>query len=835
MDYKKPRIYTSHPLAMLRSFSFLSILGLLCCAEVAANPEQIALDDGQARNVTRLNFDWSYRPGEVTDRDHQPVVEYDRWQTVQLPHDPSIYGPFTRQSSSAANGWRPQGCGIYQKVFNLPTGARGKLVLLEFEGIYRDAQVWINGQHLIRHLNGYLGFEVDLTPHIKFDEPNVLIVSYDNRQQNTSRWFTGEGIYRDVWLRIVDPLHIPLHGTYIVTPQITLHAANVVVETEIVNQHDQRTLCQLVTELCDPDDKVVASATAVAPIVSGQTHTFRQQLNVPGPRLWELDQPHLYTAVSKVYRNKELVDEYTTRFGIRLIEMTPDRGLLLNGKKIVAKGGNLHHDLGCMGAAALKAGYQRIIDELKAIGCNSMRLAHNPHAPVLLDVCDERGILVVNEAYDKWTSQFYGGEVSFESQWQQDITAFIRRDRNHPCVYIWSMGNEVLKQQKKHEEKFEPPEAAADFGAGLMKRMANFTRKLEPSRLVTCGLFPARAEFTCEWNHWEDYETYTSALPPEMAFEMDVVSWNYTENMFAQDHKDYPQFMFIASESSTNLDFGHRIPSWLELDFDYVIGHYYWSGYDYLGESIWPKKSWGRAFIDLSGWVTPIGRYYQSFYSEQPMVHIMVHETDPALLEAFNKLKNKRWDWYPMADHWNWPGREEAALTTFTNCDSVELLLNGQSLGVKQLSDGEHSRIDWEVDYVPGKLTAVARNGNEVVSRHELVTAGKAAAIGLTPHKPALKADGLDLVYIEAALVDHVGNLVPEYGREIAFSLSGPASNAGVANGHVISDEPWQAEQRMTLYGRVRLIVRSTRETGPVDIRASCDGLPDVILRIPSQ
>lgn len=785
----------------------------------------MAVTAQEPRSTIRLNFDWRYRPGEIGDDFKPGVAIDDRWQTVQLPHDASVHRPFSRTESDSAGGWLPRGAGVYRKTFELPESARGKRVLVEFEGVYRDANVWINGRHLTRQLNGYLGFEVDLTEAARFGAENVLVVAYDNRTRGTSRWYTGEGIYRDVWLRIVSPLHVPLHGTYVVTPSVTPDEAIVAINTDVTNQGDATAMCRLVTDIHDAQGRVVAAADAVAPLAAEKTYTFRQEIDVHQPQLWDLDRPRLYLAISKVYHGTQLVDVYKTRFGIRTIRMTPARGLMVNGKKVVAMGGNLHHDLGCLGSAALKAGYEKHIDELKAISCNSVRLAHNPHARVLLDVCDEKGVLVFNEAYDKWTSQYYGGEKSFESQWQTDIARFIRRDRNHPSVYIWSMGNEVLKQQGRYEQKFETPEAGADFGVGLMQRMATFTRQLDPSRKVTAALFPARAHFIKEWEHWNDYDTFTKTLPAEMAFAMDVVSWNYTENMFAQDHKTYPQFMFIASETGTNLDFGNRRPSWLEMDPSYVIGHYYWSAYDYLGESSWPKKSWGRSLIDLSGWVTPIGRYYQSFYSDNPMVHIMVRETDPEIVSHFEKIDNKRWDWYPMVDHWTWPGRDTAKLTTFTNCEDVQLILNGNSLGVKKLSDGENRRIDWEIPCRPGELKAIARVEGKVVAQHVLRTAQNPVRIRLTTRTETLSADGLDLAYVEAALVDANGNLVPEKGREIRFNVDGPGVNAGVASGNVISDEPWQADTRRTWNGRCRLIIRAGRTPGVIQVRAEADGL----------
>lgn len=776
------------------------------------------------RRISRLNADWLYRDG-LMESAHEKHLDDRAWQTVQLPHDAAVGRAFDFEKSNMDNGWLPFGAGAYRKHFSLPADAADKRILIEFEGVYRDAQVWINGHYLGRHLNGYIGFEHDLTEHAICGGQNVITVTYDNRKPGTSRWYTGEGIYRDVWLKIVDPLHVPLHGTYVTTPLIAQSTARVKIETEVVNLHLRRRICRLVTRIVTPSGAVAATAEALAPVEAGQRYTFRQEIDLAAPVRWDLDAPNLYTAVSTLQTDDKTVDRYTTRFGIREIHMTPQCGLLLNGRKIVAKGGNLHHDLGCLGSAALKRECERRIDQLKAIGCNSFRLSHNPHAPALLDACDEKGVLIFDELYDKWSSQFYGGEASFESQWEADLTAFIRRDRNHPCVYIWSMGNEVTNQQGAFDPAFETRHAAADYGVKRVQRMAALTRQLDPSRKVTVGLFPARESFTKEWEHWDDYETFKNAEPAEMAFHVDVVSWNYTENMFAHDHAKYPQFMFIASESACSIRYGGRLPSWAEIDTNYVIGHYYWAAYDYLGESAKPTKVWGRSLIDAAGWVTPLGRYYHSCYSEVPMVHIMVDESDSEQLERFEKSGTDRWVWHPMADHWHWGDRKEATLMTFTNAEEVELLLNGKSLGRQKLAKCRGRIMKWEIPYEPGTLQAIARNGRTRVAQHTLTTPSAPVALKLTPHKPKLAADGLDVVCVEATIVDAGGRLVPLSRRPVMFKIKGPGAIAGVASGDIVSNERWQGDVRSTWNGRCIMMLRSGRTPGEVTVTAMADDL----------
>ena len=808
---------------MNRLFKVLLILVLCSVKSVLAGDRKTQL----------LNFDWKFTksdPGLAFNE----WFDDSKWEMVQLPHDASISGSFSSKESIGANGWLPYGKGWYRKYFDVPANAKEEKVYIRFDGIYRAAEVWCNGVYMGKHLNGYLGFEYDLTREIKFGNKNVIAVKFDNSITGTSRWYTGEGIYRDVWLILTDKMHIPQYGTYVTTPEIKEDMALLKVETNVLNEYEERKICRLVTEIFDPEGKKVAGFTSVAPISADENFLFRQEIEVPFPKLWSCDSPRIYTALSKVYNDDIKLDEYETPFGIREIRMTPDKGLLVNGKKVIAKGGNMHHDLGCLGSAALAKGYERKLSLLKKMGCNSIRLSHNPHAPVLLDVADRMGFLVFDEAFDKWTSQYYGGQESFEANWQKDLAIFIKRDRNHPSIYIWSMGNETLNQHGLHDPKFETPAAASDYGVGVFKRMTDLTHSLDPSRKVTVGLFPAREKFVKEWEHTNDIEYFKNSLPAEMAFYSDVVSWNYTENMFQSDHEKFPQLMFIASETGTNLDFGNRKRSWMEFDKKYVIGHYFWSATDYLGESGWPSKVWGRSFLDITDEMTPIGYYYQSFYDEKPMVHIMVYEEHGARKEWFDKTKNKRWDWYPMSDHWNWESKQ-VKVEIFTNAEEVELLLNGKSLGIKKLADCDQGQMDWEVPYKPGELKAKARNKGIVVSEHVLQTAGNPFIITLEPDVKTLKANGVDLAYIKVRITDKNGITVPDADRLISFSVEGDGYLAGSANGDIFSNEKWVSDQRTTFNGKCLLVVRSTWNKGEVRIKAGANNMHDSTIRIPTE
>ncbi len=784
--------------------------------------------NAEGREITNFNFDWKFTKG-TPNLEQLDNIDESRWQEVQLPHDGAISGKFSKEESTSANGWLPFGQGCYKKHFFVDAGAKEKKVFVQFDGVYRSADVFVNGVYLGNHNNGYLGFEYEISHTLKYGEDNTIVVKYDNTTKDTSRWYTGEGIYRDVRLVVTDKLYIPQYGTYITTPIVRNDLSLVRIETEVNNSYHVKKNVRLVTEIYDMNGKKAAEATAAGPLGGSENIKFIQEIEIANPQLWSCDQPNLYTVKSKVYKDAVPVDAYETVIGIREIRMMPDKGMLLNGKKVIAKGGNMHHDLGCLGSAALAKGYERKLLLLKEMGCNSVRLSHNPHAPVLLDAADRLGFLVFDEAYDKWTSQYYGGAAPFGDYWQSDLTEFIKRDRNHPSVYIWSMGNEVLKQLGNFDEKFESRKDARDRGVGILKKMTELTHTLDPTRKVTVGLFPARENCMMEWNCWDEYEKFVNSNPAEMAFYSDVVSWNYTGNMFAKDYERFPQLMFIASETSTNLDFGTRKISWLELDLEKVIGHYYWTATDYLGESVWPTKVWGRAFYDITDKITPIGTLYQCFYDDDPVVHIWVKESKGQLVEHFNNTGNKRWSWYPMSDHWNW-GNGNVEVQIMSNADEVELFLNGRSLGLKEYIIGENPYTDWTVPFEAGVLKAVARRNGIIVAEHNLTTAGEPAAIQLTPDVKSLKANGLDLGYIDVCIVDKYGVVVPDADRQVRFEVEGDAELGGVANSDIFSDEPWVGKQKTTRNGKCMIVLRSTRQAGKVTVRAEADGLPAATL-----
>ncbi|MBN1491275.1 MAG: DUF4982 domain-containing protein [Phycisphaerae bacterium] len=754
-----------------------------------------------------FDFDWRFHAGDAPDAS-QSDFDDAAWQPVDLPHDWQIAGSFDEATpDGVACGYLPHGIGWYRKHFTVPANLAGKRFYLDFEGVYRASDVWLNGQHLGKKLNGYIGFQYDITPHLRLGEPNVIAVRCDNSADNTSRWYTGSGIYRHVWLLATDPLHVERFGTYVTTPRLSDESATVRILTEVRNHHTDRRPCELVTEILDPDGRSVASARAVVPVLPGDTFRFDQELTVSRPALWSVDTPVLYTAVSRIREAGILKDVYQTPFGIREITINPEAGLLLNGRKVLAKGVNIHHDNGCLGAAAFDRAIKRRLEILKAMGCNAIRLSHNPHAPALLDLCDRMGLLVFDEAYDKWTGQFNGFAAPFEQTWKADLLEFLRRDRNHPSVFLWSVGNECTEQQID----------SADRGVGQLRELVDYVHAHEPTRKVTCALYPTREDGIV---YWMDPNTKAEdKAPTPMTFYMDVTSCNYMEQLFAHDQALYPQLVFVASEVSTN----GAGRDWFKMDKAHNVGLFYWGGIDYLGESFgWPNKAWFRGFVDLCGFRKSVSYFVQSLYADEPFVRLAVYDTKPGSDVVWNDVKLT---WRPIEEHWSWQGHARVTLATYTNCETVELLLNGRPLGEKRLADCKERLMEWDVPFEPGTLRAVGRVKGVVVSEHELRTAGQPDRITLVADRSELQADGQDLAHITVQVTDRDGVVVPSAAGTIRFTVTGAGHNAGVDNGDTMSGEPYQANERSVWKGKALLVVRAARKPGPIAIEATSPGL----------
>lgn len=780
------------------------------------------------RHLERINFDWKFSHGEFQGAE-QPAYDDSKWKTVHLPHDASISGPFVKDSlnSDRKNGFLPRLKGWYRKNLTIERNIEGKKVFLEFEGVYRDARVFVNGKEKAHQLNGFMNFLVDITDVVRQGD-NLIAVSYDNTDMESSRWYNGEGIYRDVWLLITDPTRVNYNGVYITTPYISAEKATAHIETEVINDQPEIIETALRSKVVSPGNEIVGELVNIAPLAPGELFTYSQDIEIPNPLLWDIKSPNLYKVVTTVMVNERVIDSYESTFGIRTIEFDRDRGLLLNGEKVLVKGVNIHHDLGPLGAAAFERGFERRLEGLKKLGCNGVRLSHNPHDKFVLDWCDRNGMLVVDEAFDKWDDQFFGEGNDFKDHWKESLKALIKRDRNHPSIFLWSVGNETRQQR----------DPKADFGVPMLKEMVDFVHKFESSRQVTCGLHPSRKSGAYRT------ENYYREGPPEMVFYMDVVSTNYREEFWPVDRANYPQLKFILSESQV----GNLGNEWFNFNHEYAVGLFYWGGTDYIGESFgWPSKGWPNGIIDWNDHWKPFSYYIHSLFSKDPMAHITVYDPESQTTKYWNEVQLR---YQPMYSHWNWEGRDSVRLLTFSNGQEVELFLNGRSLGVKQvpeeyftkdikaytaeeydpdnpinLGPPMHEELEWVVPYEPGSIRAETKINGKVVATHELHTTGPPSQIVLEPDRKTIKADGMDLSYITVKVTDKNGRVIPTADHDITFKVSGAGRNIAVGNADIVSNESFTGDSRKVFQGKALLVIRADRDPGKIKIRATAKGL----------
>jgi beta-galactosidase len=752
----------------------------------------VPLSLSAAANGELFDFGWRFQLGDPPGAE-DVVFDDAAWKPVDLPHDFCIEGPYdAKVKNGAMNGFRPLGVGWYRKAFVTPGAAR---VRLDFEGVFREAKVWVNGSFAASNACGYLGFGCDITALLRpAGQTNVVAVRADSSMPSRETWYSGGGLYRHVWLLASGEACVARHGVFVTTPDIAPAAARVKIRSEV---EPAGLAVTLLSDVVDSDGKVVASARA-----SGQG-VFEQEITVREPKLWSPDSPALYRLVSRIMLAGKESDRCETPFGIREIRLTPN-GLFLNGKREFVKGFNIHHDLGCLGAAAFDRAIERRLEVVKEVGCNALRLSHNPHAPALLELCDRMGILVFDEAFCNWGD--LRGE--FGRTWQRDLEAFLRRDRNHPCVFVWSMGNQVSAAER-----------GPDYGCDQYDAMAAVAHRLDPTRPVTCALRPIRRDG--QGGAAARFSETNGAPVHQMALHMDVMSANYMERWFARDRLAHTNLCFITSECTTG-DSG-RSP-WKDLDREHAVGLFYWGGINYIGESRgWPLKCWSGGFVDWAGYRRPSSWILESLISERPMVRIVVSRPESTYTN---------WDGVVISvsglqSHWSRPSGRDANLEVVSNAEEVELLLNGRSLGVRRRQGAVETapRHYWTVAWEPGALVAVARNGGREVARHELRSAGAPKRLRLTPDRPVLREDGQDLSHVTAEVVDAAGVVVSDASHLITFSVSGPGVNAGVQNSDALSSEAMQAECRRAYEGRALVVVRSKQEAGRIQLRARADGL----------
>jgi len=720
---------------------------------------------------------------------------------------PDRHGPFDADSQSgAAQGFALGGVGWYRKPFALPAVLRGKRLSVTFDGVYMDSQVWFNGHLLGTHPYGYTGFSFDLTPYARLGgAANVLAVKVDAGGK-TSRWYSGAGIYRHVWLTATNPVHIGPWGVYVTTPRVNPQEATVRVRTEIDGRGEGQGM-SLISRVVDARGRVVAATSADGPFAAA-SGPLDQQMTVLLPHLWSPDTPMLYRLVSTVTVGGRVVDQTQTSFGIRSLSFDAAHGLLLNGRPLKLRGGCVHHDNGPLGSRTYDWAEERRVMLLKANGFNAIRTSHNPPSPAFLDACDRLGVLVMDEAFDCWrygkNPQDYGR--FFDQWWKRDIDSMVLRDRNHPSVALWSIGNEIPEQNG--------PEAA---GRGAM--LADEVRLLDPTRPVTQATNPNGDKLEPLLEH------------------LDVAGYNYQAGRFASDHDKHPDRVFAQTESFPNDCFN----SWMQVvDHPYVIGDFVWTALDYLGEAgigrdIYPGE--GGGFIgdfpyavsgcgdfDLIGTRKPQSYFRGVVWGIGPHVTAFVD----AVAEGQPGYRVSGWGWPDERASWTWPGTEGKNRTVhvYANTPRIRLLLNGRDLGEKETTRATHDTATYTVPYESGSLAAVGLNaqGGEV-SRWTLQTTGPATALRLTPERTVIAADGEDLAYVRVEALDAQGRLDPNASNLVRFALTGPGRIVAVGNGDPRSEESFQQPQRRTFRGRCLVILQSSDHTGTLHLAARADGL----------
>lgn len=769
------------------------------------------------RMVENFNANWKFHHGNLA---HAESADFDDsdWRVLNLPHDWSIEGAFNKNNPSKPSGGAlPGGVGWYRKSFKITTAEREKLIFIDFDGVYCNSEVWINGHYLGLRPYGYSSFRYELTPYLNYGtENNIIAVKVDNSKQPNSRWYSGSGIYRNVRLVTTGKIFVDHWGTHITTPVVTPEKAQMIIETNIRNRNSGEDEVQVETTLLDSSGQAVAKTGQTGFTIPGDsTGIIKQELSLEQPLLWSVDHPYLYNAVTILKQNGKIVDRMETPVGFRFFSFDPEKGFFLNGKSLKILGVCNHHDLGSLGAAVNYRALERQLELLKEMGCNGIRTSHNPPAPELLELCDKMGFIVLDEAFDMWKK----GKTLFDyhlywDEWhKRDLEDFVLRDRNHPSVMMWSIGNEIHEQSDTS-------------GITIARELAQIVRKLDATRPITSAC-----------NHPGEGNTIV------MSGALDLIGYNYHPDEFIQFPAKFPGKKLIATETTSAIETrGHydmpsdSIRRWPDTDYmsfkgnsdytvsaydnvsvpwgstheetwrvvkkyDYISGLFIWTGFDYLGEPTpywWPARSSYFGIIDLAGFPKDAFYLYQSEWTDKPVLHL-----------------------FP---HWNWKEGDFIDVWTYTNCSQVELFLNGTSLGVREKGPGD-LHLMWHVPFRTGTLKAVGIRNNSDTLVAEVKTAGEPTGIELKADRSIIKSNGHDLSFVTVRIVDQQGNMVPNVSNLVQFELKGPGDIAGVDNGSPISHESFKANKRKAYNGMCLAIIQSRNQSGRITLEARSEGL----------
>ncbi|MBT9188883.1 beta-galactosidase GalB [Zobellia russellii] len=814
---------------MLRTSLLFTLLLQFCFSFGQLNPNATNGD-------VSFNSNWLFQKGDPSGAEKSTFKDA-QWRKLNLPHDWAIESPFDKKYNARTGGLPVHGTAWYRKHFTIDKKYAAQQIAVLFDGVMNNSKVYINGTYIGERPFGYMGFELDLTPYIKFGEDNVIAVRVAP-EDLASRWYSGAGIYRNTYLKINNPVHIPLWGTYITTPEVSNEKATVKIETTVKNANGKKASVTLETKIIDGLNNVVASSSQKIKLEKSSTKVVIDEIVVNNPNRWGIENPFLYDVVTQVKKANTVIDEYHSTLGIRSISFDAKKGFLLNEKPVEFNGVCMHHDLGPLGAAVNYRATERQMQIMQSMGVNALRTSHNPPSPEMLQICDKLGIVVLDEAFDEWKiPKVINGYNKFFDEWhERDLRDMIKRDRNHPSVVMWSIGNEIIEQREKD-------------GWKVAKMLSDICHDEDHTRPTTAG-----------------FNNYPGAFKNKLAYQIDIVGLNYKPFDYGEVIRENPDMIVYGSETSSQtssrgsyhlpITYEHQKethqvssydvtvgPPWAyppDVEFDVqaenptFLGEFMWTGFDYLGEPTpyggrdnstngywnadWPVHASYFAPVDLCGF--PKDRYYlyQSQWTTEPMVHVL--------------------------PHWNWEGKEgeEIPVFAYTNCDEVELIVNGKSLGRKVkgvdttdipaefrgFEKGMYTskyRLSWKVPFQPGSLRVIGYKDGKAVAEKIINTAKKASKIRLTADRSQISADGKDLSFIKVDITDADGNLVPLADNQVQFTVEGPGILAAVGNGNSASLESFQDTKIKAFNGKCLLVIKSTEAAGNITVSATSNGL----------
>jgi beta-galactosidase len=769
-----------------------------------------------------FDYDWKFLLGDSASAKSKDFDDKN-WRSLDLPHDWSIEGKINpKNPTGGGGGYFPAGIGWYRKRFLVPEAWKGKDVSIYFEGVYMNSEVFINGNSLGVYPYGYSSFAYDLTPFLEFGRENVIAVRVDNAQHVNSRWYSGSGIYRHVWMTVTDLIHITASGVAIETPAVSSKKADVQIRTRVQNETGSPQSVVVKTQIQNEISKRVAHAETKIVLAAKSEKEVTQVIHVSNPNLWTPDAPNLYVAQVQIIQNSKLIDDTKNNFGIRTIEFSSSNGFLLNGKTVKMNGGCVHHDNGCLGAAAFDRAEERKVELLKSAGFNAVRTSHNPPSVAFLDACDRLGLLVMDESFDCWRIGKNKNDYAkyFDAWWKRDLEAMVLRDRNHPSIVMWSIGNEI-------------PERGSPEAVTTAAMLVNAVKQMDTSRPVTSAIVVNDKDWTI--------------FDPLMAAH-DIAGYNYHLHSAPEDHKRVPSRIIVHTESYPRDAFAN----WkLVQNNSYVIGDFVWTAMDYLGESgigRWyysgdvPGEHWEHDFfpwhgaycgdIDLTGWRKPISHYRSLLYNSREKLYIAVREPNPEPLE----IKQTWWSVWPTWESWTWPGYEgmNMEVEVYSKYHKVRLYLDNQLIGEKATTVEQEHKATFTLPYSAGQLKAVGVEGENEIESTVLQTAGDAAKIKLTVDRRDILANAQDLAYITVELTDREGVTQPLAANRLYFKVEGPGVIAGVDNADLKDYAPYVSNVRKAWHGRALVVVKSTRNTGDIKLTVTSEGLPEATIVIKS-